>query len=63
MTVGSKGLTVSPQQTGQLAGLSTGTKVAIGVGAAALFGCYKAGCFSRLRAKMGSSGQQLQPAQ
>ena len=28
------------------AGLSTGTKVAIGVGAAALFGCYKIGCFS-----------------
>lgn len=28
-------------------GLSTGEKVAIGVGAAALFGCYKAGCFSR----------------
>ncbi len=27
-------------------GLSTGTKVAIGVGAAALFGCYKLGCFS-----------------
>lgn len=28
-------------------GLSAGTKVAIGVGAAALFGCYKIGCFSR----------------
>ncbi len=28
------------------AGLSTGTKVAIGVGAAALFGCYELGCFS-----------------
>ena len=27
-------------------GLSTGTKIAIGVGAAALFGCYKMGCFS-----------------
>ena len=27
-------------------GLSTGTKVAIGIGAAALFGCYKFGCFS-----------------
>ena len=31
-------------------GLSTGEKVAIGVGAAALFGCYKLGCFSH-RAK------------
>ena len=28
-------------------GLSTGTKVAIGVGAVALFGCYELGCFSR----------------
>lgn len=27
-------------------GLSTGSKVAIGVGAAALFGCYEMGCFS-----------------
>jgi S1-C subfamily serine protease len=27
-------------------GLSTGTKVAIGVGAAALLGCYEMGCFS-----------------
>jgi hypothetical protein len=26
--------------------MSTGTKVAIGVGAAALFGCYELGCFS-----------------
>ncbi len=30
-------------------GLSTGTKIAIGVGAAALFGCYKYGCVSRLK--------------
>ena len=30
-------------------GLSTGTKIAIGVGAAALFGCYELGCFSRKR--------------
>jgi hypothetical protein len=28
------------------AGMSTGTKVAIGIGAAALFGCYELGCFS-----------------
>jgi hypothetical protein len=32
---------------GQSTGLSTSTKIAIGVGAAALFGRYKAGCFSR----------------
>ena len=31
-------------------GMSTGTKVAIGVGAAALFGCYEMGCFTRHRA-------------
>ena len=63
VTVGSKGLTVPPQQTGQTAGLSTGTKIAIGVGAAALFGCYKAGCFSRLKTRLGGPSQQLQPAQ
>lgn len=28
-------------------GMSAGTKVAIGVGAAALFGCYELGCFSK----------------
>ncbi len=28
-------------------GLSTGTKIAIGIGAAALFGCYKVGCFRK----------------
>ena len=28
-------------------GLSTSSKIAIGVGAAALFGCYEVGCFSR----------------
>ena len=39
----------TPAQPSQPAatGLSTGTKIAIGVGAAALFGCYKMGCFSR----------------
>lgn len=62
VTVGSKGLTVPPQESEQRAGLSTGTKVAIGVGAAALFGCYKVGCFSRLKARLGRAGQDLQPA-
>ena len=62
VTVGSKGLTVPPRQTGQPAGLSTGTKIAIGVGAAALLGCYKAGCFSRLKATLGRAGQQMQPS-
>jgi membrane-associated protease RseP (regulator of RpoE activity) len=36
-------------------GMSTGAKVAIGVGAAALFGCYELGCFSHQQSK---SGQQ-----
>ena len=30
----------------QSKGLSTGSKIAIGAGAAALFGCYELGCFS-----------------
>lgn len=37
----------APQANAEPQGLSTGTKVAIGVGAAALFGCYKLGCFSK----------------
>ena len=36
-----------PGATNAPAGMSTGTKVAIGVGAAALLGCYELGCFSR----------------
>ncbi len=32
---------------GSSQGLSTGTKLAIGAAAIALFGCYKAGCFER----------------
>ena len=43
-------------------GMSTGTKVAIGVGAAALFGCYEMGCFSHRRpAQTNTSGQQPYP--
>ncbi len=41
----------------QSSGMSTGTKLAIGAGAAALFGCYKLGCFSRSK-----SGAAQQPA-
>ncbi len=45
-------------QTGaQAGGLSTGTKVAIGVGAAALLGCYEAGCFTRHAATPRAAGQ------
>ena len=45
VTVGAAGRAVSPA-----AGLSTREKVAIGVGAAALFGCYELGCFSHRKA-------------
>ncbi len=45
VTLGGQTLTtVAPPP--QSEGLSTGTKVAIGIGAAALFGCYKLGCFT-----------------
>lgn len=43
-------------------GLSTGTKVAIGVGAAALFGCYKLGCFSH-KTNVAPANQPLGQAQ
>ena len=48
------------QQAGQAqsGGLSTGTKIAIGVGAAALFGCYEVGCFSRLKNRLDKARQQ-----
>ncbi len=54
VTVGAGGRAVPPAPPAEQAhpaGLSTGAKVAIGVGAAALFGCYKLGCFSHLRGK------------
>ena len=52
VTVGTAGQTAQPapqadQTTQSKTGLSNGTKVAIGVGAVALFGCYELGCFSR----------------
>lgn len=46
VTVGEKGRAVPANDTSASGGLSTGSKVAIGVGAAALFGCYRLGCFS-----------------
>lgn len=66
VTVGGRGQTIPVPQTGQSqsAGLSTGTKVAIGLGAAALFGCYKVGCLSRLKNKLHSvvpANQAQQP--
>ena len=53
VTVGANGQTIPAQpEAHPQAGLSTGTKVAIGLGAAALFGCYKVGCFARLKNKL-----------
>ena len=41
----------------QSSGMSTGTKLAIGAGAAALFGCYKLGCFSHSKSGTGAAQQ------
>ncbi len=62
VTVGAAGRAVPAQhaQT-QPTGLSTGTKVAIGAGAAALFGCYELGCFSHQKSKA-AIAQQPAPA-
>ena len=67
VTVGMAGQTAQPavqadQPNQPRPGLSTGTKVAIGVGAVALFGCYELGCFSRHhRAAAVPPGQPGQP--
>ena len=68
VTVGNGGRAVAPAQADAgHEGLSTGTKIAIGVGAAALFGCYELGCFShRQPAAVQTNpgyGQRTQPVQ
>ena len=45
VTVGASASTMPNEET-RSTGLSTGSKVAIGVGAVALLGCYEMGCFS-----------------
>ena len=51
----------SAQQAPAPTGMSTGTKVAIGVGAAALLGCYEMGCFSKRQpAKVVNGATQYQ---
>ena len=61
VTLGAAGRPASAQQDAQApsGGLSTGTKVAIGVGAAALL-CYKYHCYDRLKQRYGSMRQQQQ---
>lgn len=53
VTVGAAGSTSS-------GGMSTGAKVAIGVGAAAVLGCYEMGCFSHRSSPAPANGQQYQ---
>ena len=43
------------------AGMSTSTKIAIGVAAAALFGCYETGCLSKLKSHLNSRTQAPAP--
>ena len=52
VVMGTGGQAASAQQNAaarEAGGMSTGTKVAIGVAAAALLGCYEMGCFSHRR--------------
>ena len=53
VTIGEGGHATSPQADAPKSsgGLSTGQRVAIGVGAAAIFGCYEFDCFSKLKKK------------
>ena len=58
VTVGAGGRSDATRQPRQAStGLSTSSKVAIGVGAAALFGCYEMGCFSRSKPASGSANE------
>ena len=61
VTLGEAGRPAPAQQTGQApsGGLSTGTKVAIGVGAAAIL-CYKYHCYDKLKQRYGTMRQQQQ---
>ncbi len=61
VTLGGGLATATPEAAPKAEGLSTGTKVAIGIGAAAMFGCYKLGCFShktKVQMQPQSSGTQ-----
>ncbi len=56
VTVGAGGRAVPAQAEEQTrTGMSTGSKLAIGAGAAALFGCYKLGCFNRSASQPGNA--------
>lgn len=66
VTVGESGHAAKPQAQQQAqkseGGLSTGQKAAIGLGAAALIGCYEYGCISKLKQKYQEMrGQRAHP--
>ncbi len=60
VTVGQGAQPVPPATQQSSEGMSTGKKLAIGAAAAALFGCYELGCFSK--SKAGASAGQRSPA-
>lgn len=64
VTVGEGGHASKPQADApkSAAGLSTGDKVAIGLGAAAIFGCYEFDCYGKLKAKYEAERKEHSPA-
>jgi membrane-associated protease RseP (regulator of RpoE activity) len=64
VTVGAPGRSTQPPAGSSTAstGLSTGTKLAIGAGAAALLGCYELGCFSHRGARGEAPAASPQPS-
>ena len=60
VTVGEAGKAAPPHHdVPRGSGLSTGDKVAIGIGAAAVIGCYEAGCFQGLKTKFEQEREKL----
>ena len=60
VTVGEAGKAAAPHHDVPRGnGLSTGDKVAIGVGAAAVIGCYETGCYTRLKTKLEQEREKL----
>ena len=64
VTVGKGGHAIKPKDDAAKTtdGLSTGQKIAIGVGAAAIFGCYEFDCFKKLKAKYEEERAKHAPA-
>ena len=62
VTVGEGGKASTPDKEPSR-GLSTGAKVAIGVGAIAVIGCYEAGCFKRLKSGVDAEREKMRGEQ